>query len=88
MPGKVGGVIPVAPGSPPAIPAFSSPDGVPAISVPVVVPEVAPELFRNDVTANMITPTSATPPPASKLIISPLPRFFGGVRRCGAEVWP
>ena len=87
-PGTVGGVIPVAPGSPPTSPAFSPPDGVPAISVPVEVPEAAPELFRNDETANMMTPTSATPPPASKPIINPLPLFFGGVRRCGAEVWP
>jgi hypothetical protein len=81
MPETFGGVIPIADGSLPTSPAFSPPDGVPAISVPVVVPEVAPELFRNDETANMMTPTSATPPPASKPIISPLPLFFGGVRR-------
>ena len=80
--GMVGGVTPVADGSPLATAAFSPPEDVPAISVP----EVPPELLRNDDTAKMITPTSATPPPASNPIINPLPLFFGGVRRCGVEV--
>ena len=77
MSGMVGVVTPFAAGSPPATAVFSPPDDVSAISLP----EVAPELFSNEETAKMITPTSATPPPASKPIINPLPLFFGGVRR-------